>query len=138
MSDLLTVRLLTQEEAKLVVEVLEIRGQNPSGMFSIHPGHTPLLSSLSICPLELYETAETVHRLALTGGFIQVRDNDVLILARTAERPGEIDVERAESSMERAEQRLDPADRKEELDYTRAMAAMSRALVRLDVAGALS
>ncbi len=138
MSDLLTVRLLTQEEEKLVVETVEIRGQTPSGMFSIHPGHTPLMTTLSICPLELYETAETIHRLALTGGFLQVRDNDVLILARTAELPGEIDVERAESSKDRAEQRLDPADKKEELDYARAMAAMSRALVRLDVAGALS
>jgi F-type H+-transporting ATPase subunit epsilon len=72
------------------------------------------------------------------GGFAEVSGDQVIILAERAERPEEIDRDRAERALQRADQRLAgraPRDAPEEIDYSRALAARQRALARLEVAG---
>src|SRR5436190_20499461 len=86
-------------------------------------------------------TGEVIYRidrdefyLAVSGGFAEVRNDKVIVLADTAERPEEIDRARAERARERAERRL-AGRTDEEVDYARALAALARAVVRLMTAG---
>jgi F-type H+-transporting ATPase subunit epsilon len=71
--------------------------------------------------------------MAISGGFAEVRNDKVIILADTAELPEEIDRTRAEHARERAERRVSGRSQ-EEIDYTRAACALARALTRLQVA----
>ena len=76
--------------------------------------------------------------LAVAGGFAEVRAERVIILAEHAERPEEIDRERAERARQRAEMRLQgrsPTEESEEIDFARALEALARALTRLLVVG---
>ena len=113
-------------------EVEEVVAPGVEGYFGVLPGHTPFLASLQSGEVA-YRVGRVEQYLAVTGGFAEVRGDRVVVLADNAERPEEIDRERAERARQRAERRLaGKAD--EEIDYTRAVAALSRALTRLHVA----
>jgi len=103
------------------------------GYFGVLPGHAAFLTTLGIGEL-MYRTGRDEHYLAVANGFAEVRNDKVIVLADTTERPEEIDRARAERARERAERRL--AGRvEEEVDYNRALAALARALARLLTAG---
>jgi F-type H+-transporting ATPase subunit epsilon len=72
------------------------------------------------------------HYLAVAFGFVEVLPDKVTILARIAEREGEIDRERAEAAMKRAEQRI--GEPRTDIDFERARLAMMKSLIRLQVA----
>ena len=101
--------------------------------FGVLPGHAPFLTTLGIGEVT-YRVGQDEHYLALAGGFAEVRNDKVIVLADTAERPEEIDRARAERARERAERRL-AGRTDEEVDYARALAALARAVVRLMTAG---
>jgi len=119
--------------ARLVVAetVDEVVIPGSQGYFGVLPGHAPLLATLGIGELT-YRKGGVQFHLALTGGFAEVRNDKVIVLAENAERPDEIDRDRAQASRLRAEQRL--SGREGEVDYARAQAALARALIRLQVA----
>jgi F-type H+-transporting ATPase subunit epsilon len=106
------------------------------GYFGVLPGHAAFLTTLG--PGEVtYRSGQTEHRVAVTGGFAEVRAERVIILAENAERPEEIDRERAERARLRAEMRLQgksPDGSQEDVDFARALTALARALTRLVVA----
>ena len=101
------------------------------GYFGVLPGHAPLLATLGVGEL-MYRKGTTQYHLALTGGFAEVRNDKVIVLAENAERPDEIDRDRALKSKERAERRL--SGREGDVDFARAQTALARALIRLQVA----
>jgi F-type H+-transporting ATPase subunit epsilon len=101
------------------------------GKFQVLYNHAPLLSSLEIGSLEF--TSDTKQLFAVSGGFVQVFHNSVLVLAETAERSDIIDVERAQAAKDRAEDRLE--NHRKEIDVERAHAALHRSINRLKVAG---
>ena len=70
--------------------------------------------------------------IAVSGGFLEVRPDRVVVLADTAERAEEIDIERAEAARRRAQEQL--ATRPADLDAARAQAALERSMARLKVA----
>ncbi|MBI3624623.1 MAG: F0F1 ATP synthase subunit epsilon [Candidatus Rokubacteria bacterium] len=113
-------------------EVEEVVAPAVGGYFGVLPGHTPFLTSLQSGEVS-YRVGRAEQYLAVTGGFAEVRGDRVVVLADRAERPEEIDRERAERARQRAERRL-AGKTDEEIDYTRALAALSRALTRLHVA----
>ena len=117
-------RLLVQEQ----VDEVQIPGAE--GYFGVLPGHTPLLASLAVGEL-WYRKGQEKTYLAIAFGFAEVLPDRVTILARLAERAGEIDIERAEAARQRAETRL--TDRAN-VDFERARAALLKALTRLQVA----
>jgi F-type H+-transporting ATPase subunit epsilon len=120
---------------RLVVaeQVDEVVAPGIEGYFGVLPGHAPFLTTLGV-GIVTYRIGRDEHQLAVSGGFAEVRNDKVIVLADTAERPEEIDRTRAERSRERAERRL--AGRvEEEVDYERALAALARALARLLTAG---
>ena len=103
------------------------------GYFGVLPGHAPLLATLGVGELT-YRKGTSQTQLALTGGFAEVRNDKVIVLAENAERPDEIDRERALRSRERAERRLSGRDASD-VDFARAQVALARALTRIQVAG---
>ena len=122
-------------------EADEVVAPGSEGYFGVLPGHAPFLTTLASGEVSYRHGREEGH-LAVIGGFAEVQDDRVMILAETAERPEEIDRERAERARQRAEQRLagrNPQGRLPEaggeIDYARAVAALARALARLQGAG---
>jgi F-type H+-transporting ATPase subunit epsilon len=114
-------------------EVDEVVAPGSEGYFGVLPGHAPLLSTLSSGEVVFRRGRDEVH-LAVHGGFAEVTPERVIILAETAERPEEIDRERAERARQRAEHRMagrDPEGGGGEIDYDDAVAAYQRALTRL-------
>jgi len=114
-----------KEEAEFVV----LPGGN--GEIGILPNHAPLISTLEIGVIR-YTVEGKVHKVATSGGFVEVADNKVTILANTAEPSEKIDVKRALAAKERAERRLSHPT--EGTDLRRAELALLRAVARLKAA----
>ena len=103
------------------------------GELGVLPGHAPFFSTLKIGAMRVSsESGGETELLAISGGFVDVRGNEVVVLTPSAERAEEIDVSRAEAAARRAEERL--AARSADLDFARAHAALTRALNRLVIA----
>ena len=125
----LQVEIVTAERLVFTGEATAVVAPGSEGQLGILPMHAPLMTSLA--PGELIvrnENQETV--MAVSGGFLEVRPDRVIILADQAERAEEIDIERAQAARKRAEERVG----KEEFDTARTEAALRRALIRLQVA----
>src|SRR5271157_1859049 len=118
-------RLLVKDAA----EEAQIPGV--SGYLGILPGHAPLITELGVGEIT-YKASGATHTLSVAWGFMEVLPDKVTILAEAAERPQEIDVERARKAKERAEQRLKSNDPK--VDFDRAEDALLRAETRIKVA----
>jgi len=100
------------------------------GEMTILPQHAPIMTELRAGPVLFRRAGEEVD-LALSGGFMEVRDDTVIVLADTAERSDEIDVARAEEARRKAQEEL--SDRQGTVDIARAMAALERAQARVRV-----
>jgi len=131
-ADRLTLEITTPTRLVVSDTVDEVVAPGSEGYFGVLPGHAPFLTTLGI-GVVTYRIGRDEHQLAVSGGFAEVRNDKVIILADSAERPEEIDRARAEGSKERAERRLS-GRAQEEVDYARCQAALARALTRLAVA----
>ena len=100
------------------------------GQLGILPHHAPLMSSLQPGELIIRKDGEETY-LAVSGGFLEVLDNQVTVLADAAERSDEIDEERAQAAMERASEGM--AGRGAEIELEQVAIAMRRAQIRLNV-----
>ncbi len=125
--------IVTPRRTVYAAEVISFSAPGVMGGFQVLFSHAPLLSSLQTGEVKVVEPDGSEWRYATSGGFVEVRNNTVVLLAETAERADEIDVARARASRERAQGRL--AERTADLDVERARAALNRALNRLKVAG---
>lgn len=105
-----------------------------SGELGILPGHIPLVAPLEIGAVRLKLAGGKQEQIAVSGGFLEVRPEQVTVLAQAAEKASDIDVERAQRAKERAEQRLQQAQQ-EHVDFKRAESALRRAVNRINVAG---
>ena len=131
--------LATPTRMLVTAEVDEVVAPGVEGYFGVLPGHAAFLTNLGSGEVTYRSGPREVH-LAVTGGFAEVRAARVIILADQAERPEEIDRERAERAHRRAEMRLQgrsPDGGPEEIEYSRALAAMARSLARLHVSSRL-
>ena len=133
MADRLTLELATPMRLVVTAEVDEVVIPGSLGYFGVLPGHAPLLATLGIGEVT-YRVGREEYHVAISGGFAEVRNDKVIILADVAETPADIDRARAERARDRAEARL-AGRNQEEIDYTRAMCALARAQTRLQVAG---
>lgn len=101
------------------------------GQLGILPSHAPLLTTLQPGELVVRKDGEETA-MFVSGGFLEVMQNRVTILADVAERAEEIDIARADAAKHRAEDRL--REHPPEIDLARAEAALRRSLVRLKIA----
>jgi F-type H+-transporting ATPase subunit epsilon len=118
---------VVSEEAKIVMAPGEL------GEFGVLSGHTPFMTSLKVGSLK-YEDASGKERFVfISGGFAEALPDRVTVLADSAERRKDIDVERAKAALTRAEERLAKAD-DADVDFVRARAALIRAINRVRLA----
>ena len=132
MPDTFQLEIVTPE--KKVVDTAATEAQIPgkNGYLGVLPGHAPLITELAVGEVT-FRAGGDEQRLAVAWGFAEVLPNKVTILAETAERPAEIDVERARKAKERAEERLTSGDAN--VDVERSLEALHKAETRLEVAG---
>ncbi len=124
--------VVTAERAVYSDSVDMVIAPGIEGQLGILPHHTPLMTTLQPGELRLKKGGEEIS-LAVSGGFLEVRPDRVVVLADAAERAEEIDLARAEEAKRRAEKRL--AERRAAgVDAARAEAALHRAITRLTVA----
>ena len=119
-------QLFLQEQARFVI------APGQEGVFEVLPNHAQYVFALKPGPLRLRTPDEKDKYVAVGGGFLVVQQKHTTVLTRSAERPEEIDVERAQQAKQRAEERL--TIRNLAIDEARAQAALRRALARLKVA----
>jgi F-type H+-transporting ATPase subunit epsilon len=129
----ITLEIVTPERLAYSDTVDSVVLPGSEGEMGVLPHHAPLLATLGIGEVT-YRFGREEYNVAVAGGFAEVRNDKVIILADVAETPGEVDRGRAERARDRAEARL-AGRSQEEIDYTRAMCALARALTRLQVAG---
>src|SRR3979411_696169 len=105
LADTFQLEIVTPEKMVVrdVAEEMQIPGK--SGYLGILPGHAPLITELAVGEIT-YRKGNYTEHLSVAWGFAEVLPDKVTILAETAERPSEIDVERARKAKERAEERL--------------------------------
>ena len=123
---------VTPERALAAEEVDEVVLPGEDGDFGVLPGHAPLLAALRPGEMWYRKGAQKTYAF-LAGGFAEVVQERVSILALVAERAEEIDEARAEASKRRAEERLAQAKTASEADLERARMAALRAMARLQV-----
>jgi len=148
--------VVTPEHMAFREEVDFVVAPGVDGEFGLLPGHVPMVSALKMGILRVYKGREFLA-MVITGGFLEVKDSHIIVLADTAEHAKgveeekiqresllplkitsvdthlpEIDLARAEAAKSRAEKRL--AAKKSEIDMIRAEKALARALLRIKAA----
>ncbi len=136
MAEQLQLDVVTPERRVLSEQVNSVTVPGRGGEMGILPGHAPLISELQTGVLS-YNEDGTTFQLHVSGGFIEVNDDHVSVLAEIAERPEEIDTARARLSRERTEKQLSSWSGTEE-DFEKARAKLERSMVRLKLAGSTS
>jgi F-type H+-transporting ATPase subunit epsilon len=132
MADRIQLEVVTPERRVLAESVDMVTVPGLGGELGILPGHTPLISQLQTGVLTYVQEGKS-HSLHVSGGFVEVREDHVSVLADVAERPEEIDAARAKLSRERLEKQLNSWSGTEE-DFEVARAKLERSVVRLQLA----
>jgi F-type H+-transporting ATPase subunit epsilon len=117
-------RILFSGEAEMVI------ARTAGGDIAFLTGHAPFLGALGIGAVRIHKVGGGEEQAAVHGGFVEVKDNRVIILSDVAELASQIDVNRARRAAEEAERQAREGDNAE------AESALRRAHVRLAVAGA--
>jgi len=131
MSDLMELEVATPERLLVREEVAEVQVPGKDGYLGILPGHAPLLGLLGTGFLT-YTAGSHKRYLSINGGFLEVLPDHVRVLADTAERAEEIDVERAKAAFKRAQDRvMNPSIG---IDPAAALNALMRAQARIEAA----
>ena len=131
MAEKLFLEVVTPQKAIVSEEVEIVVAPGSEGEFGALKGHTTFLTSLKIGTLRYKDANGKERYLFINGGFAEVLPDKVTILAESAERRQDIDVERATKAKERAEKRL--AAKSADTDLVRAEVALKRAVHRLKI-----
>lgn len=131
MAEKIFLEIVTPERKVLSETVDIVVAPGEFGEFGVLSGHIPFLCKLKIGELR-YRSGATSRHVAVMGGYAEVLNNQVTILATAAEAATEIDVVRAKAARERAERRI--AESRDKLEFARSQAALQRAIARLKVA----
>jgi len=132
-AETLNLEICALDRSPLRCDAAEVSVPGTQGLFVVLPGHAPLLSTIELGVMQAVLPNGEKRSFAVSGGFVQVLDNKVLVLSQTAEAGDEIDIERAEAARDRAKKRLEHPN--ENTDVHRAEIALKRALNRLYAAG---
>jgi len=124
--------VVTPQKLAYSEQVDLIEGPAIDGLIGILPDHAPLVTAMEIGVVRVVKDGEEIQ-IAISEGFMEVQPDQINLVVRTAELPEEIDVDRAKSARERAEEKLEK--KRESVDFARAEAAYDRAKARLKAAG---
>lgn len=135
MADTIKLEIVTPEKYVVSEDAQIVVAPGSMGEFGVLEGHTPFMSGLKIGTVRYKDAGGTEHFVFVSGGFAEALPGKVTILAETAERRRDIDLERAKSAFLRAKQRLEEAAKLDNLEYTRLKAELERQLHRIRTAG---
>jgi F-type H+-transporting ATPase subunit epsilon len=122
--------IVTPERKVYAEQVNMIVVKGVEGELGILPNHIPLVTPLKVAPIHIKQ-GNTDEYIAVSGGFMEVGQDKVIILAESAERPGDIDIERAKAAKARAQGRI--SDKAEHIDFHRAEIALQKADMRIEL-----
>jgi F-type H+-transporting ATPase subunit epsilon len=130
MAGTILLEVATPERLMLKETVVEVVVPGANGELGILPEHAPLLSELGPGLLRYTVQGQPQRCLCVSGGWVEVVKDSVHVLANTAERGDEVDLKRAQDSLQRANQRLlNPTG---DVDIARALNSLKRAQARVD------
>jgi F-type H+-transporting ATPase subunit epsilon len=132
MADKIQLEVVTPERRVLAEPVDMVTVPGLGGELGILPGHTPLISQLQTGVLT-YVAEGKSSQLHVSGGFVEVRDDHVSVLAEVAERPDEIDAARARLSRDQLEKQINAWSGSED-DLAIAKTEFERSVVRMQLA----
>ncbi|MFP4015934.1 MAG: F0F1 ATP synthase subunit epsilon [Halanaerobiales bacterium] len=132
MASLVKLDIVTPEEVVYSEDIELLIAPAIDGEIGILPKHIPLVTGLDTGILRIKKGGEEI-KVPISDGFMEVKPDLINVVVRTAELPHEIDVDRAQRALERAEKRVNEKNKK--TDQARAKAALDRALARLKAAG---
>ena len=135
MADSIKLEIVTPDKAVVNEDVNIVMAPGSLGEFGVLIGHTPFLTTLKTGIIRYTDAQGTDQYVFVSGGFVEALPDKVTVLAESAEKTEEIDLDRAKAAQERAEKRLEEARTKEDIDADRAKAALERAVVRINLAG---
>jgi F-type H+-transporting ATPase subunit epsilon len=135
MTDNIRLEVVTPEK-QVVNDLAQIvMAPGSMGEFGVLSGHTPFMTSLNTGAIHYRDENGKDQFVFVSGGFAEALPDKVTVLAESAERMEDIDVDRAKEAVARAEKRLAEGRAKEKVDIARAKAALDRALVRIRITG---
>jgi F-type H+-transporting ATPase subunit epsilon len=125
------VNIVTPDGPVYDSEVNMIIANTATGEIGVLPGHIPMVAPLQVGAIRLKKDGQT-DIVAVSGGFLEIRPDQVSILAQAAEVSKNIDVDRAKEAVKRAEERLN-LSKKDDVDFNRAELSLKRAMNRINV-----
>lgn len=125
------VNIVTPDGPVYDSEVNMVIANTSTGEIGILPGHIPMVAPLTVGAIRLKKEGST-DIVAVSGGFLEVRPDQVSILAPSAELSSTIDINRAKEAMKRAEERLN-LSKQDDVDFKRAELSLKRAMNRINV-----
>ncbi len=134
MAENIRLEVVTPEKSVVSEDVKIIMAPGELGEFGVLNGHTPFLTTLKTGVIRYTGADGKEYYAFVSGGFAETLPGKVTILAESAEKRPDIDVDRAKAAMARAEKRLAEDRAKEDFDYKRAKLALQRAIYRLKTA----
>ena len=133
------VRLVSPKKAAILREASKVSVYAKDGFMEIYPDHAPIVSALGNGILTIFdEDFPDGDMIALFGGFLHFRDNELILIAPHLEIPDDIDVERAQEALHRAHQRIGGMGQsitQGKVDVERALSSKIRSILRLKLKG---
>ncbi len=133
MSENIKLEVVTPENSVVSEDVQIVMAPGSEGEFGVLPGHTPFLTTIKTGTLRYTDANGKEKFVFVNGGFAETLPDKVTVLAESAERRKNIDLDRANSALNRAQKRIDDKS-SDDIDFIRAKAALNRALRRVAIA----
>ena len=133
MSENIKLEIVTPEMSVVSEDAQIVMAPGTLGEFGVLKNHTPFMTTLNLGTVHYKDVNGNERFIFISGGFAEALPDKVTILAESAERRAEIDLERAKSALKRAEDRLASEDNKD-TNYERARVSLQRALHRIKLA----
>ena len=134
MAENIVLEVVTPEKQVVQEDAQIVMAPGSLGEFGVLVGHTTFMTTLKVGSVRYTDANGTERYVFVSGGFAEALPDKVTILAESAERRSDIDLERAQGAMQRAEKRLAEDRSREDIDFIRAKAALQRAVERIRVA----
>jgi len=135
MAENIRLEVVTPDKSVISEDVQIAVAPGTLGEFGVLSGHTPFLSTLKVGAIRYKDANGAERNVFISGGFAEALPDRLTVLAESAERRRDIDLERAKTALARAQKRLEEARSKENVDFARAKAALDRAFHRIKTAG---
>jgi F-type H+-transporting ATPase subunit epsilon len=129
----LNLNIVTPSKQIFSGEIKSITVPGTVGNFQVLKNHAPIISTLEVGLIKIELQGSETSFYATGGGTIEVKDNEILLLADSIEKCEDIDIERAKAAKERALQRLEAKETDKTIDVERAELALKKANNRLDI-----